>query len=121
MSRVEFDMQKFEKAINWALIETCNVWVDKIQEITPRDPNRMPKDPSQKVTWDLKESIWYEKVNDFHYKVWTVMSDVESYAWAMEFWTEHIPARPFLRKWINDNKKELERTFVQVANYFLKK
>jgi len=121
MSRVEFNQNKLDFAIKWALKETCNVAVDKIVEITPRDPQRMPKDPTQEVTWNLKRSIWYEKVNDFKYKVWTTMSDVESYAGVMEFWTENIPARPFLRKWITDNLKELERNFYKVTNYFLKK
>jgi HK97 gp10 family phage protein len=120
MSRVEFNEQLLDFAIKWALIETCNVWVEKIVEITPRDPNRMPNDPTQKVTWNLKRSIWYEKVTGFHFKIWTMMDDVESYTWAMEFWTENIPARPFLRKWINDNKKELERVFVETTKKLLR-
>ena len=120
MSRVEFNENKLNFALKWAMQEVCNVAVEKIVEITPRDPARPPKDLSQKVTWNLKRSIWYEKVNDFHYKVWTTMDEVESYAWAMEFWTEHIPARPFLRKWINDNKKELEKVFVNIIKLLLK-
>ena len=49
--------KNFEKAHTIALEEIGNELVNRIKVITPRDPERLPKDPSRSVTGTLKRSV----------------------------------------------------------------
>lgn len=108
---------KYFNNLDNAIEDTAQFIVWKIQDITPRDPERPPKDPSQPVTWSLKRSIWYERVGLFTYKIWTkqgeknseTWEDVATYWFDLEYWTKYIPARPFISKWVFDNVFEIEQ------------
>jgi len=104
-------INNFEDLLDNAIEELSIKAVSKIQDITPRDKNRMPKNPNAKVTWSLKRSIWYNKESKFNYKVGSKMWAKNSLSWEetntywmhLEFWTKNMKPRSFLRKWIYDN------------------
>lgn len=114
MSKIEIDEAKIFNAIDMAFLSSVEALEEKIIDITPRDPKRPPKDPTQKVTGNLQQSIWNEKIWDWVYLVgvesWV---DAERYAGTQEFWYENIPARSYLWKWLEDNSKELINNFIR--------
>lgn len=107
----------FENALDNALEELSMEAVWNIQDITPRDLKRPPKDLNAKVTWSLKRSIWYERVWKMKYKVWSKMwaknslswEDVTTYWFDLEFWTKYMKPRSFIRKWVYDNLEKMQR------------
>ena len=101
---------KMEEAMEKALLDTVLLLVDKIVEITPRDPKRPPKDPSKPVTWNLKRSITYKRVWPLNYAIWS-RQNIADYWAALEFWTIHMKPRSFLRKWLYDNQKKAVNNF----------
>lgn len=130
MSTVKMDMGRIEFATQKALYKTTLRLVDETQKITPRDPKRPPNDPEQHVTGNLKRSIWLEKVNDYEYKVGTQQGDFtnddgettepESYAPDLEFWTEYMKPRSFIRQTLVDKTKEVTELFSESFNEFIK-
>lgn len=116
MSTLEIDFERIENAIEYALDDSIEILKEWIKKITPRDPLRPPKDMSQHVTGNLRNSIDNEKLSRFSYLIGTQKAEL-SYAGAQEFGTEHIPARSYLRQWLKDNK----RRFVSNLQNVIKK
>jgi hypothetical protein len=50
MAEMKLDTERIERAMSMALLDSVQLLQQKIIEITPRDPKRLPKDPSVKVT-----------------------------------------------------------------------
>ena len=121
MSELILDEIKIAKAMKWWLLSVSELAVEKISDIAPRDKDRMPKDPTQKVTWNLKRSIWFDEVSDLEFDIGVAQGDdAENYAWHQEFGTPHMEARSYLRKWIIDNANEFTIHFTYVTQQLLK-
>ena len=125
------DKKGIKQLFEWldiSLEQTTQFIVKKIHDITPRDLNRPPKDPSAHVTWSLKSSIWYQRVKQLNYKAWSkqwskntkTWDEVSTYWEKLEFWTKHITKKSFIRKWINDNIDNIKLIFIQLAKKYLK-
>jgi len=107
----------FENALDNALEELSQEAVSYVQDITPRDLKRPPKNLNAKVTGSLKRSIWYERSWKFKYKVWSKMwakntlswEETNNYWFYLEFWTKFMKPRSFLRKWIYWNLNKLQK------------
>ena len=131
----EFDLK--EKILKDIIDKSVLVWAEflhrEIREITPRDKERLPKPIDIKnenridknfhykpvninwkwyewVTWNLKRSIWIEKVWTWDYIIWVKKWVTEEYAGRQEFWGtdskwRHVPERSYLRKWLGNNQK----------------
>lgn len=119
-------MAKFDLKINWlnniikaSMLDSVLFLQGKILEITPRDPKRPPKDPSQPITGNLKRSVVYQEDWDFDFKIWTAQWMAEYWA-DLEFWTVYMKPRSFLRKWIADNKQETYNHFSKIFNRLTK-
>lgn len=110
MATMKLDTAKVERAMEMALLDSVMLLQEKILEITPRDPKRLPKNINAKVTWNLKRSIAYEQVWQFEFKVGTNQGEAEYWKF-LEFGTAHMEPRSFLRKWILDNKDEVLENF----------
>ena len=121
MSEVILDEAKIIRAMRWWLLSVSELAVEKISDIAPRDKERPPKDPTQKVTWNLKRSIWFEEISDLEFDIGVAQGDeAENYAWHQEFWTPNMEARSYLRKWIIDNAKEFTDHYAYVVDELLK-
>lgn len=134
MATFTLDLPNVTTAIDNALWEWARVLQSEIIKITPRDPARLPKDPSRKVTGNLKRSIQYEKVSWTHYKVWVVWAWVRwdrvisSWKWAtpseywiyLEFWTIRMKPRSFIRKALIEQKQNIEKIINKVFRLFIK-
>ena len=131
MAEFSLDTLVLEKSIDETLTIASNILVVKVRENTPRDKNRLPKKTIDRkdgkkpfrsshfkpvqinwhwyewVTWNLKRSIWMEKVWSWNYAVWIIKWVTEEYWKHLEFWTDTMEERSFLRKWLVDNEKEL--------------
>ncbi len=74
------------------------------------------------VTWNLKRSIWTQKLWEWEYIVWVKIWPASDYASTHEFWDEsrNIPKRSFLRKPLEENWKEIIKqiwkSFKQLSN-----
>lgn len=119
MAKMDLNTAKIEKAMEMALLDSVMLLQEKILEITPRDPARLPKDPNAKVTWNLKRSIDYQQIWQFEFKIGTKQGEAEYWKF-LEFGTPRMQPRSFLRKWILDNKelvlKNFEKRFKQAIN-----
>lgn len=131
MAEFSLDTLAIEKSIDETLTIASNILVVKVRENTPRDKKRLPKNTIDRkdgkkpfrsshfkpvqinwhwyewVTWNLKRSIWMEKVWSWNYAVWIIKWITEEYWKHLEFWTDTMEERSFLRKWLVDNEKEL--------------
>ncbi len=131
MAEFSLDTLAIEKSIDETLTIASNILVVKVRENTPRDKKRLPKNTIDRkdgkkpfrsshfkpvqinwhwyewVTWNLKRSIWMEKVWSWNYAVWIIKWVTEEYWKHLEFWTDTMEERSFLRKWLVDNEKEL--------------
>ncbi len=108
------------KALGVWLLEWTLFLQQKIHEITPRDPQRPPKDPSRPVTGNLQRSIQHKKVNDTTYKIWVQRGPASSYAEKQEFGDATTPPRSYLRKWLADNKEKAQLVIAKTIKKFLK-
>lgn len=112
-TRSTFDEGILYEMLGNALEDTAQYVATEVRRITPRDPQRMPKNPNAKVTGNLKRAIvdsnwsypWVEKRSNLHYIVW-VSNDIE-YAKYLEFWTKRMAPRSFLRKTMIDKEKQI--------------
>jgi len=120
MSEMKMDTAKVDRAMAMALLDSIQLLQEKIIEITPRDPKRLPKNIKVKVTWDLKKSIDYQEISKFEFIIGTKQGEAEYWEF-LEFGTAHMQPRSFLRKWLIDNKDEVLRNFTkrfqQVINW----
>ncbi len=131
MAEFSLDTLAIEKNIDETLTIASNILVVKVRENTPRDKKRLPKNTIDRkdgkkpfrsshfkpvqinwhwyewVTWNLKRSIWMEKIWSWNYAVWIIKWITEEYWKHLEFWTDTMEERSFLRKWLVDNEKEL--------------
>lgn len=96
-TKVVLKMDKLYDAIEYGMEAGLQNLVPKIKEITPRDPNRMPKDPSQPVTGRLKDSIDYKQLEKFKFILGTLYK-APTYAYYQEFGTTKTPPRSYIRK-----------------------
>jgi HK97 gp10 family phage protein len=126
------EIDPIHKAVELALEEWARAFVDEIVKITPRDPQRLPKNPNAKVTWNLKRSIQYEKISDSHFRVGVVGAwikngqIVKSWKWAvpaeyglyLEFWTIRMKPRSFIRKALIDKGKEIQNIMNKVFKLY---
>lgn len=136
MSKVEIDEEKIFSAMEMALNSTVSEIEKEIIKITPRDKNRLPKNPERKVTWNLKRSIKTEAIDRFKYKIGSTQGE-DQYAAIHEFggvieiprrkkwvivWTYvvYIPPRSYLRKTIFEKSEKFEKYFQKVVNRLLK-
>lgn len=110
MAKVKFNQAKVNFATSWALVDTVQFLTKKVRDITPRDAKRPPKNLKAKVTWNLKNSIDYQKTSDFSYKIGTIQNDAEYWRF-LEFGTVYMKPRSFVRKWIIDNKEKASINF----------
>lgn len=110
MSTMKFDHAMLEQAMEMALVDSVQLLQEEILKITPRDPKRPPKDPSRKVTGDLKRSIDYQQVGQFEFKIGTKQGEAE-YGKYLEFGTPRMAPRSFLRQGIIDSKEMVLRNF----------
>jgi len=121
MSEVKLDEAKIERAMRGGLLHVVELATNNIADITPRDNARMPKDPSQSVTWNLKRSIWFEEISDFEFEIWVAQDDdAENYAWHVEFGTPNMEARSYLRKGIIDSAEQMTTEYAQVVQLLLR-
>ena len=74
---MKFDQAMLENAMEMALVDTVMVLEEEILKITPRDPARPPKDPSRKVTGDLKRSIGHQQNSKFEFVIGTRQGEAE--------------------------------------------
>ncbi len=77
------------------------------EKLTPRSKRRLPKDTSQKVTWNLKRATQNEQASKYGRKIWVVKGGKWSpneYWKYLEFGRRYMKPRPFLRQWIIDFK-----------------
>ena len=118
MAKFTIQDEKYKDALWVSILHTVDFLTKKIIEITPRDPKRPPKDPSQKITWNLKKSIENQEVEDLSYVIWSKQTEAEYWP-AQEYWTIYIPARSFLRKWLIDNAKKSLKVFETSMKTFL--
>ena len=143
MAEFSLDTLAIEKSIDESLMITSNILVTKVREITPRDKKRLPKNTIDRkdgkkpfshynpvqinwhwyewVTWNLKRSIWMEKISSWNYAVWIIKWVTEEYWKHLEFWTDIMEERSFLRKWLVDNEKQLISVMKNNFNILLKK
>lgn len=121
MSEVNIDEKKILRAMRGGLISVVELAEEKIIENTPRDKNRLPKNTKIKVTWNLKRSIWHEEKGLLEFDIGVKQGDdAENYAWHQEFWTPHMEARSYLRKWIIENTKAFTDLYAKVVQRLLK-
>ena len=52
----------------------------EVQQITPRDLKRPPKNRNARVTGSLKRSIGYERVTKYKYKVGSKQSAINTFS-----------------------------------------
>jgi len=114
MSDFKFNNEMFEDILEEALFDSVLFLQDKITDITPRDPNRLPENPNAKVTWNLKRSVTVNKQWPLKYAIWVAQNEAE-YWFYLEFWTKKMWARSFLRKWLFDNKVEAMEIFANTS------
>jgi HK97 gp10 family phage protein len=105
-------------AIEFGIEASIQTIIPDIVRITPRDPDRLPKDPSRPVTGRLKDSIAYKKNSRFDFSVGT-LNKAPSYAYWQEFGTPKMPPRSYLRKGIIDNAEKLYRNFIKAVSSML--
>lgn len=110
MAKMTIDTAKIERAMEMALVDSVQLLQERVLEITPRDPKRLPKNVNAKVTWNLKRSIAYQQVWQFEFKIGTNQGEAEYWKF-LEFGTPHMAPRSFLRKGIIDNKDEVLANF----------
>lgn len=110
MVQTIIDMDKIEKVLEFGLLSWVQVLESKIKDITPRDQNRLPNNPNIKVTWNLRRSISYEKIDKLTYKIWvrSWYFNTEKYWLYQEYWTSKLPQRSFIRKWIIENQNYIQ-------------
>lgn len=101
---------KINNALWGALLDSVMMLTNDVIAITPRDPKRLPLDPSVRVTGDLKRSIDYQQVGELEYKIGTKQWEAEYWKF-LEFGTPKMAPRSFLRKWLIDNKDKVLRNF----------
>lgn len=120
MSTMKFDQAKMDRAVEMALLDSVQLLQEEILKITPRDPRRPPKDPSRKITGDLKRSIDYQQVGQFEFVIGTKQGEAEYWKY-LEFGTPRMAPRSFLRQGIIDSKdmvlKNFSLRFNQVLNW----
>lgn len=74
------------------------------------------------VTWNLRRSIWIQKLWQWEYIIWVKVWPASDYAATHEFWDEarNIPKRSFLRRPLEDDSKEIIKqiwnTFKQLSD-----
>lgn len=116
---MKFDQSKVDRAMEVALVDSVQLLTNEIIKITPRDPKRPPKDPSRKVTGDLKRSIDYQQTGKFEFIIGTKQWEAEYWKY-LEFGTPRMAPRSFLRQWIADSKdkvlKNFSKRFAQALN-----
>jgi len=139
MSKFSLNTIALKRSIDESVQITSNILVAKVREITPRDKDRLPKNNIDRldgetpersshykpvqiewhwyewVTWNLKRSIWMQKIWEWRYVVWVNQWYTEEYWRVLEFWTDDIEKRSFLRQWLEDNEKEL--TYMLKSNF----
>lgn len=134
MATFTLDLDNINKAVDLALWEWARVLQSEIIPITPRDPKRPPKDPSKKVTWNLKRSIQIEKIAFDHYKVGVVWAWVQwnqiikqwkgsvpaEYWMFLEFGTIRMKPRSFIRKALVEQKANIEKVINKVFRLYIK-
>lgn len=101
-----------------ALDEVANMAREEIIKVTPRDPNRPPKDPSKKVTGTLKRSIITD-TEDLAITAWVSdVGDQVAYAHAQEYGTSRTPARSYIHQTKNSTnfQKKVTETFTRIYN-----
>lgn len=145
MAEFSLNTYAIEKSIDESLSITSNLLVTKVRENTPRDKKRLPKNTINRkdgkkpfrsshykpvqinwnwyewVTWNLKRSISMEKLSNTNYAVGIIKWPTEEYWKHLEFWTDNMEERSFLRKWLVDNKKYLTKVMKNNFNILLKK
>ena len=104
-----------DRAIEFGIEAGVQVLTAKIEEITPRDPARPPKDLSRPVTGRLKSSINYRKEWKNNFSIWSMQNPTEYWA-AQEFWTPKIPPRSYIRKWAIDNIDLIRNVIIKAVN-----
>lgn len=112
MAEMKMDTAKIDRAMSMALLDSVQLLQQKIIEITPRDPKRLPKNIKAKVTWDLKRSIDFQQIWEFEFVIGTKQWEAEYWKF-LEFGTAYMQPRSFLRKWIIDNKDLVLRNFAK--------
>lgn len=110
MSKFQFDDAKINTAMEMALLDSVQLLQEEILKITPRDPKRPPKDPSRKVTGDLKRSIDFQQKSQFEFVIGTKQGEAE-YGKYLEFGTPRMAPRSFLRQGIIDSKDLVLKNF----------
>ncbi len=113
MSNFTFDQATIDKALGMALLDSVQLLEEEILKITPRDPRRPPKDPSRRITGNLKRSIGYQQVGEFEYIIGTKQAEAEYWKY-LEFWTPRMAPRSFLRKGIIDSKDLVLKNFAKI-------
>lgn len=134
MALFTLEIDNITKAVNLALEEGARVLQGEIVQITPRDPNRLPIDPSKRVTGLLKRSVQYEKVSDTFYKVGVVGAGVKDgqvvsvgkgatpaeYGVYLEFGTIRMKPRSFIRKAFVEQSENIQRVIQKVFNLYIR-
>ena len=115
LSKFNLDETPLLKAIEFGIESAIQSIIPDIVRITPRDPLRLPKDPSRPVTGRLKDSIAYRKNSRFDFSVGT-LNKAPSYAYWQEFGTPTMRPRSFLRKGVIDNAEKLYKNFILAVN-----
>lgn len=121
MASFDLDKNAFIREARTAMLAGVQIAHTRIVQMTPRDPLRLPQNPSARVTWNLRRSVQYEEKGKLDFIIWVVRGPTEEYAWAQEFGTNHIPARSYLRRGIIQNSREILRTIESVFSQLTSK
>ncbi len=139
MAEFSLNTIALKRSIDESVQITSNILTSKVREITPRDKDRLPKNNIDRkdwkapersshykpvqiewhwyewVTWNLKRSIWMQKIWEWRYVVGVNQWVTEEYWRVLEFWTDDIEKRSFLRQGLDENRKEL--TYILKSNF----
>jgi hypothetical protein len=139
MSEFSFNKRSLEDIVDISIFIWAEMIQGLAQDYAPRDKNNLPKNINNKnwekpernirsnnkhyyrkpvlinwnwyewVTWNLKRSIWTEKLWKWEYIIWVKIWPASDYAATHEFWDESrgIPKRSFLKRSIDENWKEV--------------
>lgn len=117
------DPKKIQQAAEIAVYEWALTLQDEVVKITPRDPQRPPKNMKANVTGNLKKSIGIQKVTPLSYLVgvreW--FYNTEEYGFYQEYGTIRIPPRSFLRKALLEKSPMIVKTIQDTFNQALQK
>lgn len=139
MAKFELDKMWLENILDKSILVWANTWHNLSIDYAPRIKEDLPGNINLKswekpqrnirknnkhyyrkpvyidwnyyewVTWNLKRSIWLQKLWQWEYIIWVKQWPASDYTATHEFWdeTRNIPERSFLRRPLKEDSKEI--------------